>query len=168
MPFSAMLLLRNLHLSSEFLKYFELKNMVLTDAGSAGLIMTTFLTVWICDTCAYLLGMAFGRHNLMPSVSPKKTWEGAIGGFLGAVLSFWAASYWLLPGFGVYNALLLGAIIGVIGQIGDLAESKIKRDAAVKDSSNIIPGHGGLLDRFDSILFVIPAVLIYLLFYIQF
>jgi len=128
------------------------------------LILSILISIWICDSAAYFTGKSIGKHKLFLSVSPKKTWEGAIGGFLGAIISFVAASNipLLLDGFPFIYALTIGIIIGTIGQIGDLAESKLKRDAKVKDSSSIIPGHGGILDRFDSIMFVFPVVTIYL------
>ena len=139
--------------------FFRLSNT--TNLGG-GLVVTIFLSVWICDTAAYLSGMAFGRHKLIPSVSPKKTWEGAIGGFIGAVLAFFIFASFLMPTFNYIHAIICGIIVGTIGQIGDLAESKLKRDAEIKDSSHIIPGHGGMLDRFDSILFAVPAVAVYM------
>lgn len=132
---------------------------------SAGFVMTMVASVWICDTAAYLTGMAFGKHKLIPSVSPKKTWEGSIGGFVFAIISFVVGCYYLVPGLKPVHSIVCGIIVGTIGQIGDLAESKFKRDAGVKDSSELIPGHGGLFDRFDSLLFVIPSIAIYLVTY---
>lgn len=159
MSFGFLIYLREIEHQGMFFYLFKSTKI---NAG-AGLVMTIFISIWICDTVAYLSGMAFGRHKLIPSVSPKKTWEGAIGGFIGAVLAFYFSAIWLAPGFNVFHSIICGIIVGTIGQIGDLAESKLKRDAGVKDSSNIIPGHGGLLDRFDSILFVFPAICCYLL-----
>jgi phosphatidate cytidylyltransferase len=135
---------------------------------SAMLLLCTIFSIWICDSAAYFVGKSIGKHKLFPSVSPKKTWEGAIGGFFGGVLAMigFANIPFLLGGFPLIHAAIIGAIIGTVGQIGDLAESKLKRDAEVKDSSALLPGHGGALDRFDSIMFVVPAVFIYIYFFL--
>jgi len=116
----------------------------------------------MCDSAAYFTGLAIGKHKLFPRVSPKKTWEGAIGGGIGAVLVVVALFHWLMPLVPTIHGIAVGIIIAVFGPIGDLAESWLKRDAVVKDSSHLIPGHGGLLDRFDSMLFVAPLVTVYL------
>ncbi|HID10442.1 MAG TPA: phosphatidate cytidylyltransferase [Candidatus Latescibacteria bacterium] len=119
-------------------------------------------SVWIMDTAAYFGGRGFGRHRLWKRVSPKKTLEGAITGFLGAVgvaLGAWRLG--LLP-WDLGDSIALGTAIGVGGQVGDLIESAMKRDVGVKDSSGLIPGHGGVLDRFDSFLFATPMVYLYL------
>jgi phosphatidate cytidylyltransferase len=128
----------------------------------ASLTVTLFAGVWMCDSAAYFTGLAIGKHKLFPRVSPKKTWEGAIGGGVAAVLIVIGLFTWLMPTVPMIHAVVIGAIIAVFGPIGDLAESWLKRDAVVKDSSHIIPGHGGILDRFDSMLFVAPLVTIYL------
>lgn len=125
-------------------------------------VLTIFATIWICDTVAYFGGKIFGKHKLFERVSPNKTWEGAISGFISAIAFVLVAKYLVLDYLAVENAVVIGAIVGVFGQLGDLAESKLKRDAGVKDSSNLIPGHGGALDRFDSLLFVAPLVFLYL------
>lgn len=119
-------------------------------------------TIWICDTFAYFGGRAMGRHPLFPRVSPKKTWEGAIWGFLGAVGSMSAAKLLVLTYLTWEHALVMGVLIGTLGQIGDLVESLLKRDADIKDSSTLIPGHGGVFDRFDSFIYVSPALFLYL------
>jgi len=129
----------------------------------AFLVLAIFVSVWACDTVAYFVGIKFGTHKLFPRVSPKKTWEGAIGGFVGAVAAFALLAAYYMPQMPIVHAIVCGVIVGVMGQVGDLAESLLKRDASVKDSSQILPGHGGLLDRFDSILFVAPLILIYLM-----
>jgi len=128
----------------------------------ASLVLVLFATVWLCDSAAYFAGMSFGKHKLFPRVSPKKSWEGALAGFAASVIGFALLSTWLMPQYPVWLGLVSGAVIGSIGQIGDLVESLLKRDAVVKDSSQLIPGHGGVLDRFDSMLFVAPAILILL------
>ncbi|MEG1502049.1 MAG: phosphatidate cytidylyltransferase [Synergistaceae bacterium] len=109
-----------------------------------------FFCTWSCDVAAYFIGSSLGRNLLCSNVSPKKTWEGFLGGFvasalMGGIIAFYF-SYSLIP------MVLLGGLWGISGQIGDLAESLLKREAGVKDSSHLIPGHGGFLDRFDSIL----------------
>ncbi|MBK9248276.1 MAG: phosphatidate cytidylyltransferase [Ignavibacteria bacterium] len=128
-------------------------------------ILTIFISIWLCDTAAYFAGRAFGKHKLFERVSPNKTWEGAIAGALAAVGGCVAVSAWLLPTMPVIHAVVLGAIVGTIGQVGDLAESLLKRDAGVKDSSQILAGHGGILDRFDSILMVSPVIYWYILIF---
>jgi len=119
-------------------------------------------TIWICDTAAFFGGKAMGKRKLCPSVSPKKTWAGAVWGFASAVAAMILFKYTALDYLGLVHALVIGLIIGSVGQIGDLVESKFKRDAGVKDSSGLIPGHGGVLDRFDSLLFISPVVYLYL------
>ena len=125
-------------------------------------VISIFAMIWICDSAAYYGGMMMGKHKMFPRVSPKKSWEGAIFGFIFAILSAVGAKMLVLPYLTYANAIVLGTIVGTIGQMGDLVESLIKRDAGVKDSSNLIPGHGGLFDRFDSLLLVAPIVYLYL------
>ena len=115
------------------------------------------VTIWVSDTGAYFSGRFFGRHKLNPEVSPKKTWEGAVGGTLLAVGAAALMQHLFLPTcFSVKAALGLGLLVAVVGQVSDLAESVLKRSAGVKDSSNLLPGHGGFLDRFDSYLLLAP------------
>jgi len=125
-------------------------------------VLSVLVMIWICDSAAYYGGKAVGRHKLFPRVSPNKTWEGAMFGFIFSIVTALAAKYIVLDYLSVGSALIIGLIVGVFGQIGDLVESLFKRDAGVKDSSNLIPGHGGVLDRFDSLLFVSPLVYLYL------
>lgn len=129
----------------------------------AWIVTSMMASVWACDSAAYFIGKAIGKHKLFVSISPKKTWEGAIAGLIGAVLVFMTAAHFFFAEVGWANALVIGIIIGISGQIGDLAESQLKRDAGVKDSSALFPGHGGMLDRFDSIIFVSPLTLSYLI-----
>ena len=124
-------------------------------------VCAVFATVWVCDSAAYFAGRSFGRTKLFLRVSPNKTWEGALAGFVAAVGMFLLARWLLLPYLSAAHAVATGCIIGVFGQIGDLAESLFKRDAGMKDSSSLIPGHGGMLDRFDSLLFVSPILFLY-------
>ena len=126
------------------------------------LIISVFITIWICDSAAFFLGTAFGKHKLFPRISPKKSWEGSVAGFIFALISMIALKYLLLDSFFILDAIVVGIIIGSIGQIGDLVESLIKRDAGVKDSSNLIPGHGGIFDRFDSLMLSSPVIYLYL------
>lgn len=114
------------------------------------------LPLWAGDSTAYFVGKKFGKHPLAPKVSPKKSWEGAIANFLACI----AISMALMPllGHPLWVHAVAGALSGVFGQIGDLYESKMKRKAGLKDSGNLLPGHGGLLDRIDSLLFSAIAV----------
>lgn len=127
------------------------------------LVCIIFISSWICDTCAYLSGMAFGRHKLAPVLSPKKSVEGAVGGVAGSAL-VGALFSWLLlaPAAQDYNVIWLVAFISAVGavisQVGDLAASAIKRNHEIKDYGKLIPGHGGIMDRFDSVLFTAPVI----------
>jgi phosphatidate cytidylyltransferase len=124
--------------------------------------IAVFAVIWICDSAAFHVGVASGKHKLFPRVSPQKSWEGAIAGFVFAILAALGAKFVALPFLPITGAIFVGVIVGTIGQMGDLAESLLKRDAGVKDSSNLIPGHGGAFDRFDSVLMVSPCVYLYL------
>jgi phosphatidate cytidylyltransferase len=132
--------------------------------ATAGTILVMFpvALTWATDTGAYGLGRLFGKRKLIPSVSPAKTVEGSLGGLLVAVLIAWAYVQFLMKPYAQLSMLpagvvAFGALIAIVAQLGDLAESLIKRDAGVKDSSKLLPGHGGILDRFDSLLFVLPV-----------
>jgi phosphatidate cytidylyltransferase len=125
-------------------------------------VIAVFASVWVCDSAAYFAGRAFGKHKLFERISPNKTWEGAIAGLVGALAAFLVVRQTALPYMTVTHAVVCGAIVGVFGQVGDLVESLFKRDAGIKDSSRIIPGHGGVLDRFDSLLFVSPLIFFYI------
>lgn len=129
--------------------------------GGARLVLYLLLLVWVGDTAAYYVGRAVGRHKLAPTVSPGKTVEGTAAGLVATVaVGFWLFRSW----FGVFaplHALLLPIAVNAAGQFGDLAESALKRGAGVKDSSSLLPGHGGLLDRLDSLLFATPALWYY-------
>jgi phosphatidate cytidylyltransferase len=127
-------------------------------------IAMIFASIWICDTAAYFGGLALGKHKLFERVSPKKTWEGAAFGFVFAAATMVAAKFLFVEYLRLSDAIVLGICIGLFGQIGDLVESRFKRDAEVKDSSAIIPGHGGVYDRFDSLVFVAPILYLYLQF----
>lgn len=134
------------------------------------LIWLVFLIAWAGDTAAYFTGLAIGKHRLCPAISPKKSVEGAVGGLIGSILGCLlfglAAERWAGINFNPVSYMLLGFIGGILAQAGDLSASIIKRFAGVKDFGNIIPGHGGILDRFDSILFVLPVVYFYVRYFI--
>lgn len=135
------------------------------DAGREWLYLALFATFG-SDTAAYFLGKAFGRHKLAPRISPGKTWEGTIAGIFGAViisLLFTLPTPLQLP-LSYGQAILLGVLISIFGQIGDLAESLLKRNTGVKESGNLMPGHGGLLDRMDSVVFAGVVVYLYYIF----
>lgn len=138
------------------------QNLVLARAAGIETVLLALLIVWATDIGAYMIGRQYGKHKLMPSVSPNKTIEGAIGGIVSAVV---VALIFLLIypsqqhfGYEMWLMLIFVAIFSVVGQFGDLVESSVKRHYEVKDSGNILPGHGGILDRFDSLLFVFPIM----------
>lgn len=127
-------------------------------------LLIYFSSIWVCDSAAYFVGKSLGKTKLFERHSPKKTREGALGGLIFSVIYFTLMLKYFIPEIHFFNGISLGLIVGVFGQLGDLIESQYKRYAGVKDSSHIIPGHGGILDRFDSILFTAPFVLFYLFF----
>ncbi len=121
-------------------------------------IITTLASTWICDAFAYFSGRTFGKHLLAPHISPKKTWEGSVGGVVGAIMTGMACtSLFGLP-IPWWGGILIGLLTGVIGPLGDLAESLMKRQLGIKDLGTIFPGHGGMLDRIDSVLFMVPII----------
>jgi phosphatidate cytidylyltransferase len=122
-------------------------------------VLFLLLLVWVCDSAAYYVGRRYGAHPLAPVVSPKKTWEGSIGGFVAATLfGAVAGAWWFVPELGPIRGALAGALASTAGQLGDLVESLWKRGAGVKDSGSFLPGHGGVYDRIDSLLFAGPVV----------
>ena len=123
-----------------------------------------FFTIWMGDIAAFYTGLSIGKHKLYPEISPNKTIEGAIGGTLGCFMVVAAAKVFYMNQLSVMDVLIISVGIAVMGQLGDLCESMFKRAAGVKDSGNIIPGHGGVLDRFDSVLFAAPFLYYYLVF----
>jgi phosphatidate cytidylyltransferase len=128
--------------------------------GSAGFgwVLLAFAVTWGNDTFAYFAGLAFGRTKLYERISPKKSWEGAAGGVVGALVGAFAVRALALPELGVSTALAAALGGSIVGPLGDLSESMAKRAAGVKDSGRIIPGHGGVLDRIDALLFVAPWI----------
>lgn len=125
-------------------------------------VLVVLIGSWITDTCAYFAGYFFGKHKLAPDISPKKTIEGSIGGIVGVIVIIVAYAYIagniMNVSVNIYSAIAAGLIAGVVSQFGDLCASIIKREHNVKDFGNIMPGHGGVMDRFDSLLFVAPAL----------
>jgi phosphatidate cytidylyltransferase len=132
-------------------------------SGSA-FVFLAFLVTWSGDTGAYIIGKSIGKHRLLPRVSEKKTVEGAIGGLVFSLAGALIARYTFASFLDTWQAGLIGLIGAVFGQLGDLVESMIKRDARVKDASATLPGHGGVLDRFDSLLFTAPLIYYFLKF----
>lgn len=128
------------------------------------LIVSIFASIWICDSAAYFVGSAIGKHKILPRISPHKSWEGAIAGLIFSIAAMIATKNLIADFLSMQDAVVIGIITGTIGQAGDFVESMLKRDANVKDSSSLIPGHGGIFDRFDSLLFTAPAVYLYLTF----
>ena len=124
--------------------------------GGAYHVWLIFISSWGCDTCAYWVGIMMGKHKMTPELSPKKTKEGAVGGILGAALL--GAIYGAVTGGTVWVYALICAVGGMISMIGDLSASAIKRNQGIKDYGDLIPGHGGILDRFDSVIFTAPNI----------
>ncbi len=129
--------------------------------GGNHIIIFLLLLIWAGDVAAYYGGRNFGKHKLLPLVSPNKTMEGAIANILGTLLAAGLASITFFEEFSLTHCLIVAFICGIIGQFGDLSESLIKRNCQVKDSGSLIPGHGGFLDRIDSLLFAGPAFYCY-------
>jgi phosphatidate cytidylyltransferase len=128
---------------------------------SPAAVVGFFILLWVNDSAAYLAGVTFGKHRLMERISPKKSWEGAVGGFLLTIVAAWFLAPWLgIVGKGGW--IIISVIISVAGTYGDLVESMLKRSTGVKDSGNIMPGHGGFLDRFDSTIVSFPLVFLYI------
>ncbi len=142
-----------------------LSHLVLLRAFECGvaLIFFVFLVTWASDTGGYYIGSRYGTRKLAPTVSPKKTVEGAIGGLVGSVAVALICKAWFMPWLTVQDCLIIGLLLGVIGQAGDLFESRLKRHAGVKDSGSLLPGHGGLLDRVDSLIFTAPVLFYYVM-----
>lgn len=138
--------------------------------GGIFTVWLVFVCSWGCDTCAYCVGMLIGKHKMAPVLSPKKSVEGGIGGILGAaligVLYALAINHWGNAGADILSYAIIGAVGGAISQIGDLAASAIKRYHNIKDYGKLIPGHGGILDRFDSVIFTAP-IIYYLAVFLQ-
>ncbi|MBC8319115.1 MAG: CDP-archaeol synthase [Bacteroidetes bacterium] len=125
------------------------------------ILLGMFVIIWTSDVFAYLAGSMFGKHKLMERISPKKTWEGSIGGLFFSLIAAYILSL-LVPQLSLVEWMILTIIIVISGTLGDLVESLLKRNADVKDSGTIFPGHGGVLDRFDAVIFATPMVFVYI------
>jgi len=132
-------------------------------AQGISLIFFVLFITWLADTGGFVFGLSFGRHALAPTLSPKKTIEGLIGGVIFSVLGAIISHFWFVPFFSLGECAILGVGIALVGALGDLAESAIKRSVSVKDSGTIIPGHGGVLDRVDSLLLTGPVFYYYVI-----
>ena len=130
------------------------------------LTLALVLSVWACDSAAFIFGTKFGDAKIFPRVSPNKSWAGSIAGLIASLGVFYLFYHqgWLGDYFSMKDAIVFGIITGVFGQIGDFAESLLKRDADVKDSGTLLQGHGGVLDRFDSLIFATPLTYLYIHF----
>lgn len=128
-------------------------------AVSLAVLLYALFIVWVTDSGAYIFGRLLGKHKLAPRISPNKTWEGSICGSLSAtILCSIFVFFYPIPGYSLFEMILITIFLSVAGQFGDLIESALKRYYGVKDSGKILPGHGGILDRFDSLLFVLPML----------
>ncbi|MBP2650251.1 MAG: phosphatidate cytidylyltransferase [Firmicutes bacterium] len=140
---------------------FEIKTaMGLLQSGEV-FFWVAIIGTWASDTFAFFVGSWLGKHKLAPLISPGKTWEGLAGGVAGSIIAVIVIGN--LCNLNLYNSACAGLLIGIVAPLGDLIESAIKRSAGVKDSSNLLPGHGGILDRFDSIMFTVPIVYYYII-----
>ncbi|WP_325532082.1 phosphatidate cytidylyltransferase [Sporomusa sp.] len=165
---AAVTLLGTLYVSLPFahlilLRFTEQYQYIPTVLGSlstgAAYLWLAFIGTWASDTLAYFVGSTLGRHKLCPAISPGKTYEGAAGGLVGSIAGVTAMG--TLCGLPVMHTLILGLLVGIAAPLGDLTESSLKRFTGVKDSGNLLPGHGGVLDRFDAIMFAAPVVYYY-------
>jgi phosphatidate cytidylyltransferase len=127
-------------------------------------VIFLFGVVWLGDAAALVVGTLAGRHKLAPTISPRKTIEGAAGGVMGSLCGAFLGGLWLLNQVSVKQCIVVGCMLAVLGQLGDFSESLLKRGAGVKDSASLIPGHGGILDKVDGILFGAPALYYYILY----
>jgi len=135
---------------------------------NSDLLLSLLIITWFSDVGAYIAGISFGQkngHKLFPSISPKKSWEGFAGGLLLAIVSAFAISHFNLIGSGLIHSIIISVIVNIGGVLGDLVESQLKREFGVKDSGTIMPGHGGLLDRFDGTLVSFPLAISYILIF---
>lgn len=147
---------------------FALTNLIVftPDGGFNGrVLLAVMIIIWSSDVGAYLSGMAFGQrhgHKLFPSISPKKSWEGYFGGLFLSLAAGWCVGYFSMVDYPWYHCLILALLVNISSTIGDLVESQLKRNFGVKDAGRIMPGHGGLLDRFDGALLAFPVAVLYI------
>lgn len=149
-----------------YIVFFMFHIVLIADSTYASLVWMVFITAWATDTSAYFTGVFFGRTKLCPAISPKKTVEGAIGGIIGSTIMSGIFAKYFAPDL-IYHGMVLGFLGSIFAQAGDLTASVFKRHAGIKDYGKIMPGHGGILDRFDSILFTAPVVYYYVILFIQ-
>ncbi|MFA7115751.1 MAG: phosphatidate cytidylyltransferase [Bacteroidales bacterium] len=145
---------------------FSMTTIILFDSSNEYMLLSLFIILWSSDVGAYLFGMAFGqngKHKLFPSISPKKSWEGYFGSLICSLLAGFLLYKYDLINISFTSSLIIAVLINVFGALGDLVESQLKRNFGVKDSGKIMPGHGGLLDRFDGALLSFPIAIIYLI-----
>lgn len=152
------------YLGIGFSQFIKVRNWEIADMSEGGLIIlaTVVVATWMNDSLAYFAGTLFGKRKLCPTISPAKSWEGAYAGIIAAVATIAGSKIIFALPFSWMSLILLGIIVGITGILGDLVESGLKRWAGIKDSGNFFPGHGGVLDRMDSLLFVIPTTFIWL------
>ena len=147
---------------------FALTNLIVftPDGGFNGrVLLAVMIIIWSSDVGAYLSGMTFGQrhgHKLFPSISPKKSWEGYFGGLFLSLAAGWCVGYFSMVDYPWYHCLILALLVNISSTIGDLVESQLKRNFGVKDAGRIMPGHGGLLDRFDGALLAFPVSVLYI------
>ena len=142
---------------------FCLGSIIILRNHSFDLTLLTFVSIWLCDSAAFIFGKKFGKLKILPSISPKKTWVGFIAGYISVCVLVFTIYYMnLISSFTIRDFIFLSLIFGVLGQLGDFIESMIKRNAGVKDTGTLLMGHGGVLDRFDSLAFASPAICLYL------
>jgi phosphatidate cytidylyltransferase len=167
LPSSAVTLLGLAYIPSTIGLLVAIRSNTSLGENSKGWILFLLLAVWLGDTGAYYVGRTLGKHQLAPLISPRKTIEGAIGGLLGNAAAAVLGKKLFLPWVPMASLLILSGILGGASQVGDLAESVLKRGAGVKDSSNLLPGHGGMLDRIDGVLFAAPVLFGYTRFFLS-
>ena len=136
---------------------------------NSNVVLALFLSVWFADIAAFFFGTKWGKKKILPTISPKKSWVGSISGFLASLIIFIIFYELELLGdrYSLFDSVVLGVLSGIFSQLGDFSESLLKRDAGVKDSGNLLRGHGGVLDRFDSLLFSSSMIYIYFLILID-
>lgn len=144
-----------------FYSFYEIRTWTGDESGFWLLLVVIFM-IWSNDSFAYFFGRFLGKHKMAPEISPAKTWEGFFGGFLGSVVLLLIFHFSFNMPFSFWVLAPLAVIVSIFGPIGDLSESKIKRFAGKKDSSSLLPGHGGFFDRFDSVILVSPAAILYI------
>lgn len=150
-----------LALPLSFINFIVFPDINLETTYSPKLLIAMFVLIWVYDSGAYLFGVSFGKHRLFERISPKKSWEGAIGGTLTAVFAAWIISGYV-PEIKAIHWIAISLLTVISSTFGDLTESMFKRFFQIKDSGHILPGHGGILDRFDSLLFAGPVIFVYL------